>query len=69
MESLSLSTKELKVLTWMDDVAGIANRVEGDTLVLFYSAMPEYWEQRISMEEVAEIIHDIYNIAEENNAN
>lgn len=65
MKSLDLSIKELKVLTWMDDVNGIANRIEGSELVLFYSAMPKYWEQRISLAEVAATIHDIHDIEEE----
>jgi len=62
MTKLNLTQKELKVLTWMEDVAGMDNRIEGTELVIFYKGMPEYWEQRISLEDVAATIHDILNI-------
>lgn len=65
-QKLQLSEKELKVLTWMDDVTGMDNRIEGDELVIFYAAMPSYWEQRMSLEIAVDTIHDIYDIEEEN---
>lgn len=52
----------------MEDVTGMTDKIEGTELVIFYSAMPSYWSIRISLEEASEIIHDIYNIEEENAA-
>jgi len=63
---LNLTAKQLRVITWMDDVTGMDNKIEGNELVIFYKGMPTYWEHRISMEDVAEILHDIINIEDEN---
>lgn len=57
--NLQLTEKEYKVLTWMDDVTGLTSRIEGDELVIFYKAMPSYFEKRISLENVALTIEDI----------
>lgn len=62
ISKLNLSKKELRVITWMDDVTGMDNRIEGNELVIFYAAMPSYWEKRINLEDVALAIHDIYDL-------
>lgn len=61
---LNLTEKQIKVLTWMDDVTGITNVIEGNELILFYEVDRSFWEQRISLEDVANTIHDIYNLTE-----
>lgn len=68
MSKLNLSQKELRVITGLEDATGMDNRIEGTELVIFYPAMPSYWNLRMSLEDVSEIIHDIYNIEEENAA-
>ncbi|TDO21908.1 hypothetical protein [Pedobacter duraquae] len=64
---IELTQKELKVLTWMDDVTGMVANIEGDEVVIFYEAMPEYWETRISLDEVIATIEDMKSIQIENN--
>lgn len=65
MAKLDLSSKQLKVLTWRDDVFGMDNKIEGEHLIIFYKADPNYWEQKISLEEAALIIHGQYDIEEQ----
>lgn len=64
---LELTTKELKVLTWMDDVTGMTANIEGNEVVIFYEAMPAYWEVRISLDDVIATIEDMKAIRIENN--
>ena len=62
---LNLTEKQYRVLTWNDDVEGMTNIIEGSDLVIYYELDRAFWEQRISLEEVALTIHDIYDLQEE----
>lgn len=65
MEKMNLTPKQYKVLTWMEDVEGLTNRIEGDELIIFYAIAPDFFEKRISLEDVAATIHDIYDLEED----
>lgn len=65
MSKLNLTKKELRVLTWIDDVDGMDNKIEGDNLVIFYTADPKFWELKLSLTDASKTIHDIYDIEED----
>ena len=65
MNKLNLTEKQYKVLTWMEDVEGLTNKIDGQELVIFYAVDPSYFERRIPLEDVVETIHDIYDIEDE----
>ena len=53
---IKVSAKELKALTWMDDVTGMVAEDKGNNVEVYYSAMPSYWSQSFTKEEFLSVV-------------
>lgn len=59
---LNLTTKELKVLTWNDDVTGMAAYLTGETVRIVYKAMPSYSPVVMHVDDVILSLEDMRKI-------
>ena len=59
---LKLTEKELKVLTWRDDVDGMGAYLVGDAVMIVYKAMPSYSPIKMSIDDVIEVLEDIRRV-------
>ena len=62
---LSLTEKQLKVLTWKEDVEGLVAERTENGIVIFYELAPNYERTEISREDFEATLKDIEDIESE----
>ena len=67
MTRLNLTEKQLKVLTWLDDVEGMAAYDCGDVVYFHFELMPDFWTKEISKEDFTATLEDIEKVKAEQN--